>query len=171
MKRWSGGSSRPDTITTKRRLTRSQDVVRGTISTFGDYLGIGAGAHSKLTFAERVLRQVRYRQPREYMARAISGSAVQTDTPVSVGDLPFEFMMNALRLNGGFRTALFEERTGLSLTAVLPLLDEAERRGLISRDHERVAPTVIGQRFLNDLLQIFLLQPSTPSAAACDTRR
>jgi putative oxygen-independent coproporphyrinogen III oxidase len=138
---------------------------------FGDYLGIGAGAHSKLTFPHRVLRQARYRQPREYMARALSGSAVQADTPVPAAELPFEFMMNALRLNGGFRTALFEERTGLPLTTVLPLLQEAERRGLISRDHERVVPTELGQRFLNDLLEIFLPKRSASSAAACDTAR
>lgn len=123
---------------------------------FGDYLGIGAGAHSKLTFAERVLRQARYRQPREYMERALSGSPVHSEHAVPASEIAFEFMMNALRLNEGFRIALFEERTGLPLVTILPLLDEAERRTLIERDHEHIAPTELGRRFLNDLLQIFL---------------
>jgi putative oxygen-independent coproporphyrinogen III oxidase len=132
--------------------------------TFGDYLGIGAGAHSKLSLADRVLRQARYRQPREYMDRAIAGSAVQSDQPVAVNEITFEFMMNALRLNEGFRTTLFEERTGMPLVAALPGIDEAERRGLICRDHERIAPTELGRRFLNDLLQIFL--PDTAVASS-----
>ena len=125
---------------------------------FGDYLGIGAGAHSKLSFPDRIVRQARYRQPREYMERALAGTAAQTDQPVPAREIPFEFMMNALRLNEGFPVALFEERAGLSLTAVLPQLDEAERRGLLYRDHKRIAPTELGRRFLNDLLQIFLAE-------------
>ena len=124
---------------------------------FGDYLGIGAGAHSKLSFPERVLRQARYRQPRDYMERALSGSAVQSDQPVAATEIAFEFMMNALRLNDGFPSSLFQERTGLPLVTVLPLLDQAEGRGLIERDHERIAPTELGRRFLNDLLEIFLV--------------
>ena len=124
--------------------------------TFGDYLGIGAGAHSKLSFPDRIVRQARYRQPREFMDRALAGAAAQTDEPVAAADVPFEFMMNALRLDEGFALSLFEERAGLPLTAVLPKLDEAERRGFIDRDHQRVAPTELGRRFLNDLLQIFL---------------
>ena len=128
--------------------------------TFGDYLGIGAGAHSKLSFPDRVLREARYRQPREYMERALSGSAVQSDHLVAAEDIAFEFMMNALRLNEGFRSSLFEERTGLPLGSVLPALNEAEKRNLVERDHERIAPTPLGRRFLNDLLQIFL--PAEP---------
>jgi putative oxygen-independent coproporphyrinogen III oxidase len=124
--------------------------------TFGDYLGIGAGAHSKLSFPERILRQARYRQPREYMERSGSGSAVQTEHAVAGKDVPFEFMMNALRLSEGFALSLFEERSGVPLVSALKELDEAERRGLIVRDHERVTPTELGRRFLNDLLQIFL---------------
>jgi oxygen-independent coproporphyrinogen-3 oxidase len=127
---------------------------------FGDYLGIGAGAHSKLSFPERIVRHTRYRQPREYMDQALASAAMQTETPVNTADLPFEFMMNALRLNEGFPLQLFEERTGLPRTAALRGLDQAERRGLITRDHQRVAPTLLGQRFLNDLLQIFL--PDAP---------
>jgi oxygen-independent coproporphyrinogen-3 oxidase len=124
--------------------------------TFGDYLGIGAGAHSKLTFPDRIVREARYRLPREYMERALAGSAVQSQEPVAAPDVPFEFMMNALRLSDGFPVSLFSERTGLPLTVVLPALDEAERKGLLARDHERIAPTQLGRRFLNDLLQLFL---------------
>jgi oxygen-independent coproporphyrinogen-3 oxidase len=123
---------------------------------FGDYLGIGAGAHSKLSFPQRILRQARYRQPREYMARVEAGEPVQTQHEVHARDVPFEFMMNALRLTDGVPLALFEERAGMPLVHALKGLDEAERRGLIVRDHQRVAPTDLGRRFLNDLLQIFL---------------
>jgi oxygen-independent coproporphyrinogen-3 oxidase len=123
---------------------------------FGDYLGIGAGAHSKLSFPDRIVRQARYRQPREYMERSLAGAAAQIDQPVDAADIPFEFMMNALRLNDGFAVSLYEERAGVPLVSVLPALDEAERRGLIARDHVRIAPTELGKRFLNDLLQIFL---------------
>ena len=124
--------------------------------TFGDYLGIGAGAHSKLSFSDRILRQARYRQPREYMERIGSGGAVQTENVVPAREVSFEFMMNALRLTDGFALPLFEERTGVPLVSALKELDEAERRGLILRDQERVVPTELGRRFLNDLLQIFL---------------
>jgi oxygen-independent coproporphyrinogen-3 oxidase len=124
--------------------------------TFGDYLGIGAGAHSKLSFSDRVLRQARYRQPREYMSRVAAGKAIQTQHQIAACDMPFEFMMNALRLTHGFPLSLFEERAGMPLVAVLKGLDEAERRGFIARDHRHVTPTELGRRFLNDLLQIFL---------------
>ena len=123
---------------------------------FGDYLGIGAGAHGKLSFADRVLRQMRYKQPREYMENAEAGVAVQQEQAVVVDDLPFEFMMNALRLVDGFDLSLFAARTGLPLHALRKELQEAESRGLIERDHLRLQPTLKGQRFLNDLLQIFL---------------
>jgi len=123
---------------------------------FGDYLGIGAGAHSKLSLPDRIFRQVRHKHPREYTERALQGGAIQEEHDVRVADLPFEFMMNALRLVNGFPASLFEERTGLSRAAVLKQLDRAESLGLIGRDHERVAPTLRGQRFLNELLQLFL---------------
>ena len=123
---------------------------------FGDYLGIGAGAHSKLSFADRIVRQMRWKNPRDYLANALAGRPVQSEEPVRASDVPFEFMMNALRLIGGFETPLFSERTGLPLTTVLSALERAERRGLIVRDHARIAPTLRGQRFLNDLLQIFM---------------
>ncbi len=125
---------------------------------FGDYLGIGAGAHSKLSFPDRVLRQTRYKQPREYMQKTAAGSPLLEEHALSAKDLGFEFMMNALRLTEGFEPGLFAERTGLALAAVERPLREAVERGLITRDHVRIAPTRRGQRFLNDLLQLFLPQ-------------
>ena len=123
---------------------------------FGDYLGIGAGAHSKLSFAHHVVRHVRVREPQLYMQKATEGYAVTSDTEVSRADLPFEFMLNALRLKGGFKLQDFVEKTGLPLTAIAGSLDEAERKGLIERDLVHVKPTVRGFDFLNDLQQIFL---------------
>ena len=124
--------------------------------TFADYLGIGAGAHSKLSFPGRIARQMRYKQPRQYMESAAAGNAIQEQHDVAAADIGFEFMMNALRLSGGFPLVLFEERAGVPLTGVLKQLEDAERKGLIERDHQRVTPTARGRRFLNDLLQIFL---------------
>ena len=123
---------------------------------FGDYLGVGAGAHSKLSFADRIVRQMRWKNPRDYLANTLAGRPVQSEEPVRAADVPFEFMMNALRLVDGFETALFGERTGLPLTVVMESLESAEHQGLIVRDHARIAPTLRGQRFLNDLLQIFM---------------
>jgi len=123
---------------------------------FGDYLGIGAGAHSKLSFPDRVERSMRCKDPRNYLERAARGEPVQERKEVGRADLVFEFMMNALRLPGGFPVALFVERTGLQIAVAERPLQEAEARGLIVRDHERIRPTDLGQRFLNDLLQLFL---------------
>jgi putative oxygen-independent coproporphyrinogen III oxidase len=126
---------------------------------FGDYLGIGAGAHGKLSFPHRVVRQVRLRDPAAYMAGAEAGAAIASEVEVGRADLPFDFMLNALRLKDGFEIASFRERTGLPMSAIEPALDEAERRGLIRRDLQRIEPTVLGFDFLNDLQQLFL----TPS--------
>lgn len=124
---------------------------------FGDYVGIGAGAHSKISFADKIVRQMRYKQPKEYLAKARMGeSLIQVQQELTVEDRSFEFMMNALRLTGGFDTPLFQERTGLPIAVVQQHLDEAEQRGLLVHDHLRIKPTVLGRRFLNDLLQIFL---------------
>ncbi|MDO8891662.1 MAG: radical SAM family heme chaperone HemW [Sulfurimicrobium sp.] len=123
---------------------------------FGDYLGIGAGAHGKLTLHDGVLRQMRYKQPKAYLEHALKGAPVHEEHRVAVNDLGFEFMMNALRLTEGFPLALFEERTGLPLAAVLKALDEAEKRGLVKRGLAHAAPTELGRRFLNELLQGFL---------------
>jgi oxygen-independent coproporphyrinogen-3 oxidase len=123
---------------------------------FGDYLGIGAGAHSKLSFAHRVLRQVRFREPKLYMEHAFEGNAVTQAEEVSRADLPFEFMLNALRLKEGFELARFTERTGLPLTAIEKALDQAQAKGLIERDLSQVRPTVRGFDFLSDLQGLFL---------------
>jgi putative oxygen-independent coproporphyrinogen III oxidase len=123
---------------------------------FGDYLGIGAGAHGKLSFAHRVVRQVRLRDPAAYMAGAEAGQAVASESEVARTELPFEFMLNALRLKEGFAIARFGERTGLLLSSIEKPLVEAERRGLLRRDLQRVVPTPRGFDFLNDLLELFL---------------
>ena len=123
---------------------------------FGDYLGIGAGAHGKVSLRDRIIRQMKQRHPRDFMDRALAGDAVQTTQDVSATDLPFEFVMNALRLTDGFALSTFVERTGLPVAVVASRLDAAERQGLLARDHLRVWPTERGRRFLNDLLQGFL---------------
>lgn len=123
---------------------------------FGDYLGIGAGAHSKLSFPHRVVRQIRYREPARYMASAMAGQAVAQDQEVARRDLPFEYMLNALRLKEGFELNQFTERTGLPLTSIAAALDEAERRGLLARDWQRAWPTEKGFDFLSDLQALFL---------------
>ncbi len=125
---------------------------------FGDYLGIGAGAHSKLSFAHRIQRQVRFREPRLYMDNALAGHCVAQDIEVGRADLPFEFMLNALRLKDGFGLNQFTERTGLPMTAIQKGLVEAERKGLVERDFSRVKPTVRGFDFLNDLQALFLAE-------------
>ena len=123
---------------------------------FGDYLGLGAGAHSKLSFAHRVVRQVRFREPRLYMDKALAGHCVAQAEEVSRAELPFEYMLNALRLKDGFSLQQFSERTGLAITAIQKGLAEAERKGLIERDFVGVKPSVRGFDFLNDLQSLFL---------------
>ncbi len=171
---------------------------------FGDYLGIGAGAHSKLSFAHRVVRQVRARDPQLYMDKALgvatmppatasdtaaasaalhgiaalspsgavalkdgqpsaasadpasTSDAIVQDTEVPRADLPFEYMLNALRLTGGFKLQDFSDRTGLSITAIQKGLAEAESKGLIERDFVSVKPTTRGMDFLSDLQSLFL---------------
>ena len=123
---------------------------------FGDYLGIGAGAHGKLSFPHRVVRQVRLRDPKLYMEGALAGNAIAQANEVARDQLPFEFMLNALRLKDGFTLAQFTERTGLPITAIAEQLDEAQRRGLITRDLSHVQPTQHGLDFLSDLQQLFL---------------
>jgi putative oxygen-independent coproporphyrinogen III oxidase len=127
---------------------------------FGDYLGIGAGAHSKISFPHRILRQARYKQPNSYLQNVQSGNAVQEERELGRNELGFEFMLNALRLTEGFEPHLFAERTGLALNAIDKSLNEAEVKGLLYRDHKLIRPTQLGQRFLNDLQQMFLQDPS-----------
>ena len=123
---------------------------------FGDYLGLGAGAHSKLSFAHRVVRQVRFREPTLYMENALAGRAVASASEISRTDLAFEFMLNALRLKDGFAIALFSERTGLVATAIEKGLQTAQAQGLLERDLTHVVPTVRGFDFLSDLQALFL---------------
>jgi oxygen-independent coproporphyrinogen-3 oxidase len=123
---------------------------------FGDYLGIGAGAHAKVSLPDRIIRESRVRKPRGYITAAAAGDARLETREVSPAELPFEFMLNALRLVEGFPVALFGERTGLPITAVERELGAAERQGLIVRDHQWIRPTERGRRFLNDLLEPFL---------------
>jgi putative oxygen-independent coproporphyrinogen III oxidase len=124
--------------------------------TFGDYLGIGAGAHGKVSFRERIVRTSRIRKPVGYMNAVAAGNALHETREVAPSELPFEFMLNALRLIDGFAVELFAQRTGLPINAVERELREAENAGLITRDHRWIQPTPKGQRFLNDLLEPFL---------------
>ena len=119
---------------------------------FGDYLGIGAGAHGKISFPDRITRHERAKQPDAYLR----GSPVVENRIIPPHELPFEFMLNALRLVDGFPVRLFEERTGLSLSSLEATLEKAERSALLERDWKRVRPTARGQRFLNELLALFL---------------
>ena len=124
---------------------------------FGDYLGIGAGAHGKLSFPHRVLRQVRWREPATYLRQALAGNAVSNQHEVARRDLPFEFMLNVLRLREGFELARFVERTGLPLSTVLPALQQAQDKGLVEIDAaDHVRPTARGFDFLSDLQTLFL---------------
>ena len=123
---------------------------------FGDYLGIGAGAHSKLSFAHRVVRQVRAREPRLYMDKAMAGDAVVGVEEVARRDLPFEYMLNALRLREGFSLTDFSARTGLPLSAIDGALREGLAKGWLAQDGVWVAPTTRGFDFLSDLQSLFL---------------
>ena len=129
---------------------------------FGDYLGIGAGAHSKLSFAHRIVRQVRVREPRLYMERALQGQALAQEQEVGRGDLAFEFMLNALRLPEGFALQDFTDRTGLPLSLIDGALAQARSRGWLQADPTHIRPTVRGFDFLNDLQALFL--PDTPAS-------
>ncbi len=122
---------------------------------FCDYLGIGAGAHSKISFPDRIVRQARPRHPRDYLASAGTPQGKES-SPVAVADLPFEFMMNALRLEAGFPVESYRQRTGLDLEAIAGLIAGAEEDGLLVRAEGRLAPTARGRRFLNSLLGRFL---------------
>ena len=123
---------------------------------FGDYLGIGAGAHGKLSFPHRIVRQVRFRDPQRYMEQALAGQAIAQEEEIGRDALGFEFMLNALRLPEGFELARFSERTGLPLGAIAAGLAEAERRGLLERDLVRVRATPRGFDLLSDLQALFL---------------
>jgi putative oxygen-independent coproporphyrinogen III oxidase len=119
---------------------------------FGDYLGIGAGAHGKISLPDRVTRHERAKQPAAYL----QASSLVEQRVIAPRELPFEFMLNALRLVEGFPVALFQERTGLSQTTILQPLEKAAHAGLLARDAKHIRPTERGQRFLNELLALFL---------------
>ena len=125
---------------------------------FGDYLGIGAGAHGKLSFPHRVLRQVRWREPAAYMHHAMEGNAVSNHHEVARRDLPFEYMLGALRLKDGFEVSRFVQFTGLPLSALRSTLLRAQARGLLDWDEAagRVKASERGFDFLSDLQQMFL---------------
>jgi putative oxygen-independent coproporphyrinogen III oxidase len=158
-----------DLITTR---TKAVDLVRYEVSAFaraghrcthnlnywqfGDYLGIGAGAHGKISFSDRIVRQVRWREPAMYMDKALVGQPISNEHAVGGAELPFEFALNALRLAEGFELSRFVERTGQPLTALEPALVRAEQRGLIERDASWVRPTARGFDFLSDLQALFL---------------
>ena len=123
---------------------------------FGDYLGIGAGAHGKISSPQGVVRETRRKHPRDYLAAVARGDFVQERKSVGRDELPFEFMMNALRLTEGFPARSFEERTGLPLGAIQAELDAARNSGLLEISAQRLAPSARGRRFLNQLLLEFL---------------
>src|SRR3989454_5503840 len=122
---------------------------------FGDYLGIGAGAHGKVSFPDRVTRHERIKQPRDYLGAA---TTIAKEGTVAPAELPFEFMLNALRLIEGFPVTLFQERTGLPLHLIERRLREAEQKGLLERDWQRIGPSARGQRFVNELLELNEMQ-------------
>jgi oxygen-independent coproporphyrinogen-3 oxidase len=132
---------------------------------FGDYLGIGAGAHSKLSFPDRIVRELRWKQPKQYLAAMARGEPLQESTPVTREDVGFEFMLNALRLTDGVPASSFAERTGFAPTLVERELAEAARRGLVETDPTVIRATALGRRFLNDLQALFLRErpPSSES--------
>ena len=123
---------------------------------FGDYLGIGAGAHSKLSYHDKITRETRAKHPKAYMEQASQGNALERVWEISHDELGFEFMMNALRLIEGVPLHLFQQRTGLTLNTLDAAIKTAQRKGLLSLADGRIQPTPLGQRFLNELLELFL---------------
>jgi putative oxygen-independent coproporphyrinogen III oxidase len=128
---------------------------------FGDYLGIGAGAHSKLSFHDKITRETRHKHPKAFMENAENANeqnngAVDSTWTIERSDLGFEFMMNALRLTNGFDTKLFQERTGMPWQAMSMRVTEAVKKGLMTQDLNHLQPTLLGQRYLNNLLELFL---------------
>lgn len=123
---------------------------------FGDYLGIGAGAHSKLTSKHGVVRSARFKQPKKYMESAADGNQLQSKDAISSKELPFEFFMNGFRLREGVSIDLFESRTGLSFQKIRPIIDDLCERGLTKYSERNIKTTNLGSRFLNDVLQQFL---------------
>ena len=136
---------------------------------FGDYLGIGAGAHSKLSFPHRIVREVRWKQPKQYLAKVAEGEPIQEAHAESRADVGFEFMLNAMRLTAGVPATWFAERTGHPLSLVSRALEAATRKGLLAADPAMLEPTPLGRRFLNDLLELFL--PARSASPATSSTR
>lgn len=124
---------------------------------FGDYIGIGAGAHGKISLPDQITRQVRERHPETYMqAMETAGNALIEARAIAAKDLPFEFMLNVLRLTDGVEAATFSERTGLPMNIMAKGLEEASKKGLLDSDPSRLKATEQGLRYLNNLQEIFL---------------
>ncbi|MBL1319470.1 MAG: oxygen-independent coproporphyrinogen III oxidase-like protein [Methylophaga sp.] len=125
---------------------------------FGDYIGIGAGAHSKISDAAKqaITRRSKQKQPQTYMDNAGSPTVILTEETIAESDLGFEFMLNALRLTDGFPTSLFYQHAGLPISHINSALQQAEQLGLITHDIHRIQPTEKGQRYLNSLVELFL---------------
>ena len=123
---------------------------------FGDYLGIGAGAHSKLSYHNKITRETRPKHPRAYMEKASQGNAIEREWSISQEELGFEFIMNALRLINGVPIALFQQRTGLNIQVLESAIKNAQSKGLLLVENGKLQPTLLGQRFLNELLELFL---------------
>jgi oxygen-independent coproporphyrinogen-3 oxidase len=132
---------------------------------FGDYLGLGAGAHGKVSLPDRIVREVRWKRPRDYLDNVAAGRPAMERREVTREEIGFEFMLNALRLTEGVPSALFAERTGFPLALVARPLAEATRRGLVVDDPTRIAATELGQRFLNTTLELFLPDRAASAAA------
>ncbi len=125
---------------------------------FGDYLGIGAGAHGKISDAARqnIVRRSKKRHPQDYLENVATDERISSEKPISPQDAAFEFMMNVLRLSEGFNTTLFTDHTGLAISHITPALKQAEENGWIEWERHHIRPTETGQQYLNDLLQLFL---------------
>ena len=123
---------------------------------FGDYLGIGAGAHGKLTHDGAITRTWKLKRPEDYLDKAGTTMTIGGTQTLTPDDAAFEFMLNALRLTGGFPAALFAERAGLPFSIIKPALRQAKAKGLIVRDADNIRPTATGRRLLNDVLILFL---------------
>jgi oxygen-independent coproporphyrinogen-3 oxidase len=137
---------------------------------FGDYLGIGAGAHGKLTRGGRITRTARHRSPARYMAAASPRERIAETGPITADELPFEFCLNALRLVEGFDVDWYESVTGLPEQTLDPACEAARRRGLLERRGKRWVPTALGRRFLNDLQALFLPVHETAPARGIQRR-
>jgi len=132
---------------------------------FGDYLGIGAGAHAKISDANGITRLWKVKQPRDFLASAGTTAVLGGEQRLAKEDAAFEFMLNALRLTEGFPPALFAERAGLPLSMLEPALAQATARGLVERNPARICATALGRQFLNDLVALFLPESDTTTTA------